>query len=165
MTCWRMSRSLEATRTVSPWMLAFALSFESLMAATIFLAFSLAMPLLELDLLADALTGGLLDLLVLEVLERDAALDELLREDLDDSGEGVLVGAGELDGLFLFELDLRLGVLEVEAGVDLFGGLVDGVFDFLDLYFAYYVEAVVGCHGFFPDSEVGMNTADRGWRG
>ena len=48
-----------------------------------------------------------------------------------------------------FELDLGLGVLEVEAGVDLFGGLVDGVFDFLKFYFADYVEAVVGCHDVF----------------
>src|SRR5580704_10255194 len=34
--------------------------------------------------------------------------------------------------------------------MDLFGRLVDGVFDFLKFYFADYVEAVVGCHGVFP---------------
>ena len=103
--------------------------------------------LLELDLLADGGVGGGLELFELEVLERDAALDQLLREDLDDGLELVLVLAGELDGLGAFELDLGLGVLEVEAGVDLFGGLVDGVFYFLNLYFADYVEAVIGCHG------------------
>ncbi len=47
--------------------------------------------LLELDLLADGGVGGGLDLFVLEVLEGDAALDELLREDLDDGFERVLV--------------------------------------------------------------------------
>ncbi len=71
--------------------------------------------LLELDLLADGLARGLLDLLVFEVLEGDAALDQLLREDLDYGFEGVLVLAGKLDGLFLLEGDGGLGVLEVEA--------------------------------------------------
>jgi hypothetical protein len=33
--------------------------------------------------------------------------------------------------------------------MDLFGGLVNGVFDFLKFYFADYVEAVVGCHDVF----------------
>ncbi len=75
----RTSRSLLTTRTVSPWMEACAFFFESLMAATIFLALSEGMPCFELDLLADGGVGGGLDLLVLEVLERDAALDQLLR--------------------------------------------------------------------------------------
>ena len=47
--------------------------------------------LLELDLLADGGVGGGLDLFVLEVLEGDAALDELLGEDFDDGLERVLV--------------------------------------------------------------------------
>ena len=42
--------------------------------------------LLQLDLLAHRLAGGLLDLFELEVLERDSTLDELLREDLLDRG-------------------------------------------------------------------------------
>ena len=44
MTSWRMSRSLLTTRTVSPWMLAWAFFLESLMAATMIFAFSEAMP-------------------------------------------------------------------------------------------------------------------------
>jgi hypothetical protein len=72
-----------------------------------------------------------------------------LREDFDDGLELVLVLRGELDGVGALELDLGLGVLEVEAGVDLFLGLVDGVFDFLKFHFADYVEAVVGCHDVF----------------
>ena len=75
------------------------------------------MPCLSLIFWRTEEFGGGLDLLVLEVLERDAALDQLLREDLDDGLERVLVLAGELNGLFLFELDRGLGVLEVEAGV------------------------------------------------
>ena len=43
-TSWRVSRSLLTTRTVSPWMLAWAFFLESLMAATMILAFSEGMP-------------------------------------------------------------------------------------------------------------------------
>ena len=48
MICWRMSLSLETTRTVSPWMEAWALSLESLIVATIFLAASELTPCLSL---------------------------------------------------------------------------------------------------------------------
>ena len=58
----------------------------------------------------------------------------------------VLVRRGELNGLGAFELDFGLGVLKVEAGADLFDGLVDGVLYFLKIYFADDVEAAVGCH-------------------
>ena len=104
----------------------------------------------QLDLLPHAGVGGRLDLLVLEVLQRDAALDQLLRQDLDDRLQLVLVLARELNRVVAFELDLGLRVLQVEAGVDLFGGLVDRVLHFLKLYFADYVEAVIGCHMCLP---------------
>src|SRR6266702_1820454 len=102
--------------------------------------------LLELDLLADGGVCGGLDLFVLEILEGDASLDHALGENLCDGLQGVFVRAGELDGLVAFELDCGLGVLEIEAGVDFFGSLIDRVLYFLDIYFADYVEAVVGGH-------------------
>ncbi len=71
----------------------------------------------QLDLLPHAGVGGWLQLLELKVFERDAALDELLGQDLDDCLELVLVLARKLDGVGAFELDLGLGVLEVKAGV------------------------------------------------
>ena len=42
--------------------------------------------------------------------------------------------------------DGGLGVLQIEAGVNFLGGLVDRVLHFLKVYFADYVETVVGCH-------------------
>ena len=42
--------------------------------------------------------------------------------------------------------DGGLGILEVEAGVDLLGGLIDRVLDFLEIDLADDVEAVIGCH-------------------
>ena len=44
------------------------------------------------------------------------------------------------------KLDLRLRILQVEARVDLLGGLVDGVLHFLQVDLAHYVEAVIRCH-------------------
>ena len=82
--------------------------------------------------------------------QRDAALDQLLREDLDDSLELVVVGRGELDGLVALEVDLGLRVLEVEARANLFHCLVNCVLYFLKLYLADYVEAAIGCHVCFP---------------
>jgi len=63
---------------------------------------------------------GRLDVAILQVLERDAALDQLLGEDLDDRFERVFALAGELEGLVAFELDFGFGVLQVEARVDSF---------------------------------------------
>ena len=48
-------------------------------------------PLHELDLLANAGVSRRFDLFELEVFERNAALDQLLREDLDDGLELVIV--------------------------------------------------------------------------
>jgi len=68
--------------------------------------------LFQLDLLANGGVGRGFDLLVFEVLERDAALDQLLRKNFDDRLEGVLVLRGELNSLGAFELDLGFRVLE-----------------------------------------------------
>jgi hypothetical protein len=56
----------------------------------------------------------------------------------------------KLDHFFLFQRDGGLRVLEIEARVDFLGGLVNGVLYLLNFYFAYYVEALIGCHISFP---------------
>ena len=61
---------------------------------------------MQLDLLTDGGVGGRLDLLELEVLERDSAFHELLRQDLFDRVEFVLVLRGELDSVGALEVDL-----------------------------------------------------------
>ena len=165
MISWRTSRSLLTTRTVSPWMEAWALSLESLMTATIFLAFSEVMPCLSLIFWrTEELAAG-------SIFSYSRFLREMPR--LTSFWERISMTAlsvysswrGELDGVGAFELDRGLGVLEVEAGVDLFGGLVDRVLYFLKFYFADYVEAVVGCHEVFLVSSLLSGSIMSGCRG
>src|SRR3546814_12620701 len=75
-------------------------------------------------------SGGLLDLLVVEGLQRDLALHQLLLEELPERCQAVLAGRLQLD-LRLGEIELGVGALEAVAGGDLTGGLVDRVADLL----------------------------------
>ena len=49
-------------------------------------------------------------------------------------------GGGQLNRIVAFEIDLGVGVLQVEALANLFERLVDGVADFLDVHLADDVE-------------------------
>jgi hypothetical protein len=84
-----------------------------------------------------------LDLAVAERLERHLALHHLLLEHLLERREARLALGVELD-LLLLQLDRAAGVLEVEAGRDLAGGLVDRVADLLHVELGHDVE---GGHG------------------
>src|SRR4051794_35108000 len=78
---------------------------------------------LDGDGLPDGALGRLLDLSVVERLERHVALDELLLEDLHDRFQPVFGGRVQPD-LLAAQLDGRTGVLEVEPRRDLAAGLV-----------------------------------------
>ena len=78
----------------------------------------LEMPACSVGDLADRAAGGVLDLAVVERLERDLALHELLLEHLAHGGEAVLADGVQLD-LVLLQLDRRVGALEVVAGGEL----------------------------------------------
>ena len=89
------------------------------MSLTISLAFSPGMPCCRVIFWRTLLPDGRLQLVVIEGLERDAALDQLVRQDLLHRLELVLVGGGKLDDFVLaFELDLGVRVLQVEARAD-----------------------------------------------
>ena len=94
---------------------------------------------LDGDALADRALGRLLDLAVLERLERHLAPDDLLLEHLVQGAQAVL-GRGPQDHVVLAELDARVGSLEVEAGAGLAVGLVDGVADLLHVDLRDHVE-------------------------
>ena len=103
------------------------------------LAWSEEMPARMAIVLAGRALLGLLDLAVVEGLQRDLALDQLLVEHLVQRPQAVL-GRGAQHQLLLAQLDRRVGVLEVEAGGRLPVGLVDGVADLLHVDFGNDVE-------------------------
>src|ERR1051326_783025 len=87
-------------------------------------------PLHDLDVLPHRAARGLLDLAVVERLERDVALDELRLQDVLDAAQLSLV-VGDEDDLVGGELDRALAALEVEALRELLLRLLHGVRDFL----------------------------------
>ena len=90
--------------------------------------------------LAHRALGRLLDVAVLEALQRDLPLDELLLEHLAQRGEAVLADRAEgQDEVGL--LDRRVRALEVEAGPDLALRLVDGVAHLLAIDLGHHIEA------------------------
>ena len=133
MTAWRSSRFLPLTRTWSPWTdddTPFSpSSFTSLLMR---LADVLRDPGLQLHVLSRRALRRLLDLLGVERLERDLAAHELLLEHLVERLQAVLGRRGEHE-LFVAELDVRVGVLEVEPRRGLAVRLVDGVADLLEV--------------------------------
>ena len=90
-TSWRSSRFLPVTRSWSPWVWEDTpLRPRSLMNLFNRFAWSDEMPARMDDLLAGRALLGLLDLAVLERLERDLALDQLLVQHLVQGAEAVL---------------------------------------------------------------------------
>ena len=142
------SRSLLDILTVSPWMLACAFFFESFTRRTISLAFSMGMPCCRLIFWRTLLPERRLQLAVGQVLQRDAALDQLLAENLLDRLQLVLAVGGQLNLLVALQLDLGVGVLQVEALANLLQRLVDGVADLLNVHLADNVERIFLGHAF-----------------
>jgi hypothetical protein len=90
-------------------------------------------------------SGRRLDRHLLEGFERHLALQQLRFEHVDDGLELELVDAGDQDLLLFFvELDVGLGVLEVEALNHFLHSLLDGIQHFGHGNFRYDVETVVG---------------------
>ena len=144
MTSWRSSRFLLVTRSWSPWICACTpLGPSSRMIFEIFLASSWAMPSLivagEPELLARRL-----GLAGVERLQRDAALDQLLLEDVEHRLRALLAVRLDLDAVLTRPRDRGADVLEVVALRDLLGGLVEGVVDLLPVDLADDVEGRVG---------------------
>src|SRR5215510_5579723 len=109
------------------------------------------------DALLDA--GGDLDLPAgrtgvagVEGLERDAALDQLALEHVEDRERPVLGVRAHLDAVLALPLDRRAGVLEVEPLRDLAGGLVERVVDLLPVDLAHDVERRVAGHRASPSA-------------
>ncbi len=95
---------------------------------------------MSFTVLAGGAARRLLDLLVVERLERHLALDELLLQHLTERLEPILGGGVQLD-LSLSELDRAVGPLEVEAVGHLACCLVDSVADLLPIDLRDDVEA------------------------
>src|ERR1035437_430306 len=88
--------------------------------------------LLQLDLAAERVTAGRLDLADIQVLHGNAALDQFGLHDVEERAHAhIVVGEQRDQPLGAFELDLDLGALEVVALGDLLAGLVHRVVDLL----------------------------------
>ena len=77
-------------------------------------------------------------------LERNAAFDHLLLQDIVHCLELEFVRRVQKDGVFALHLDLRLGILQVEAGGHFLHGLLDGIRCLLQVDFAYDIESIFG---------------------
>src|SRR5262249_45711543 len=119
--------------------------------------------------LSDRALRGRFDGARLKRLQRDLAPDGLLLEDLVGRLQAILGRRVHLDLVF-GEAERRVGVLEVEALVDLAGRLVDGVADLLQIHLGHDVETglchgrriAVPCgelHGWRPSCDVRMTTS------
>src|SRR5262245_10815196 len=109
------------------------------------------------DALLDA--GGDLDLATgrswvagLQCLERDAALDQLALEHVEDGERAVFRVGAHLYAVLALPLDRGAGVLEVEPLRDLARGLVQGVVDLLTVDLAHDVERRVAGHRASPSA-------------
>jgi hypothetical protein len=56
------------------------------------------------------------------------------------------------DRVFTFEFDFGLGVLQIKAGVNFFGRLLDGVRDLFQIDLAHDVKGVFGHVRCFPEA-------------
>ena len=81
-------------------------------------------------LLPDGAAERRFDRAVGQPLEGYTALNQFRLENIVEAFEAVLVLRGEDDCLFGFDFDVAFASLEIEAVMDLFKGLVDGVFHF-----------------------------------
>src|ERR1019366_3961569 len=101
--------------------------------------------LLQVDFLFDGGTGRGNDLAVGETLQGHVAFDQLRLEDIDDGLEFELILAREQDLIVLLvELDVGMGIFEIEALVHFLERLLHGVEHFRQFYFGDYVEGIVG---------------------
>ena len=141
-TAWRSSRFLPNTRTWSSWIWACTLSFVSLMQAHDLLRLLHRDALLDLDPLPHGAARGGLDLPVGERLRAAPPAVELRLEDVEDLLQGVVVVRVDGDPVLL-QPELRLGLLEVVARLDLAGRLVHRVGDRLRVDLARDVEGVL----------------------
>src|SRR5918993_5893850 len=94
----------------------------------------------QADVLAGGAAGGLLDLAVVERLERHLAAGEPLLQHFAQGGEPVFAHAVKGD-LAIAELDRAVRALEVEPVGHLARRLVDGVAHLLHVYLGHDVEA------------------------
>jgi hypothetical protein len=82
-----------------------------------------------------------------EVLQRDAALDELLLEDVEHGAGALLTVGPDLHAALTRPGDGRPDAPEVEPGTDLLGGLVKRVVGLLAVDLRSDVEAGLARHG------------------
>ena len=96
---------------------------------------------MNLDHLPDCGAKRLLDLAVLERLQRDPALDTFRLDDFVDRIELVLVVGQHHQFLFLLpQCELGFRVLKIKPLLDLLRCLIDDVFHFLHIHFRHYIK-------------------------
>ena len=117
-------------------------SLLSLIFLTMSRAFSIGIPCCSVISCLHRGAGGGNDLAVRQALQRHVALDQLGLQDVDHGFEFELVLAVQQDlVVLLVELDVGVRVLEVEALMDLFLRLLDGVVHFRHFDLGDYVES------------------------
>ncbi len=140
MICCRVSRSFPLTRTKSPWIDACTFSLEFFTSFTISRAFSIGDALLQADLLAHGRAGCGLNGTVSKRLQRDSAFNQLALKHVGHSLSLYSSAEVSTSSFFGIQLDIRLRVLQVVAGMDLLQRLLHGVGDLLQIDLADYVE-------------------------
>ncbi len=99
--------------------------------------------LLHRDFALGGSTGGGFDRAVGQSLQRNAALHQLLLQDVIHRLQLVLVGRMQHDRV-LFQFDIRLRILQIEASVDFLQCLLDGIGNLLQIDLAHDVKSVIG---------------------
>ena len=138
-----VSRSLPLTRTKSPWIAACTFFFEFLIDLDDLARLLDRDALLHGDALAHGRARRRFDGAVLQRLQRHVALHQLALQHVVDGLQLELVGRGQDQGLFAFQLDVGLRVLQIVARVDFLQRLLNGVGDFLQVHLADNVKCVL----------------------
>ena len=145
MTFWSSSLLLPETRTASPWICDLTFGNSSRMSLVMPLGDLVGQAAPQLDLLADLVAAGRLDLAPVEDLERQVAPDRLRLDEVLDRGGPVLV-VGDEDELVLRLRQVDRDALEVVALADLAPDLVERVAQLLLVEVAHDVERDIACH-------------------
>ncbi len=101
--------------------------------------------LLQLDFLPDSSMRGGHNRPVNQILQGHLALHQLGLQNINDSLQFEFIGARNGQGQFFFvQLDVRLGILEIVAGLNLFLRLLHGVDNFRHLDLGDDIKTVIG---------------------